>query len=82
MLSSVLSSLRVIAGVALRLGVPRAPVALAWVLHKSEITSPIVGATKLSQLDDAVAALALALSSEHIATLEAPYVPHAVVRFT
>jgi 1-deoxyxylulose-5-phosphate synthase len=65
--------------VATRLGQPRAQVALAWVLQHSAITAPIVGATKLAQLDDAVAALALTLSAEDIAELQAPYVPHAVV---
>ena len=65
--------------VAARLGKPRAQVALAWVLQKSAITSPIVGATKLAQLDDAVAALDIVLSPDDIAELQAPYVPHAVV---
>ena len=65
--------------VAARLGKPRAQVALAWVLQHSAITSPIVGATQLAQLDDAVAALELVLSPEDIAALQAPYVPHAVV---
>ena len=68
-----------VAAVAARLGRPRAQVALAWVLAKSEVTAPIVGATRLEQLDDAVAALSLALSPEDIRELEAPYVPHAVV---
>jgi len=63
-------------------GVPRAQVALAWVLQKPVITAPIIGATKLSQLDDAVAALALTLDPDEIAALEAPYVPHAVVGFS
>ena len=58
---------------------PMARVALAWVLHKSEVTAPIVGATQLGQLDDAVAALSVTLSGSEIKTLEAPYVPHAVV---
>ena len=48
-------------------------------LHKSEVTAPIVGATKLEQLDDAVAALSVTLSGGEIKALEAPYVPHAVV---
>ena len=56
-------------------GVPMAQIALAWLLHKSEITAPIVGATKPEQLDDAIAAVDLSLSAEEIATLEAPYVP-------
>jgi aryl-alcohol dehydrogenase-like predicted oxidoreductase len=68
-----------VAAVAARLGRPRAQVALAWVLQKSEVSAPIVGATKLEQLDDAVAALSLHLSAADIAELEAPYVPHAVV---
>ena len=65
--------------VAARLGKPRAQVALAWVLQLSAVTAPIVGATKLAQLDDAVAALDLTLSPDDIAALQAPYVPHAVV---
>ncbi|MEB0113283.1 aldo/keto reductase [Variovorax sp. RTB1] len=71
-----------VAKVAAGLGVPRAQVALAWVLQTPGITAPIIGATKLEQLDDAVAALALTLSAEDIAALEAPYVPHAVVGFS
>ncbi len=62
-------------------GVPRAQVALAWVLQHPGITAPIVGATKLAQLDDAVAALSLVLTAEEIGRLEAPYIPHAVVGF-
>ena len=68
-----------VAQVAAARGVPRAQVALAWVLGKREVTAPIIGATKLGQLDDAVAALSLKLSPEEVAALEAPYVPHAVV---
>ncbi len=67
-----------VAKVALARGVPRAQVALAWLLAKPVITAPIVGATKLQHLDDAVAAVSLRLSAEEIASLEAPYVPHAV----
>jgi aryl-alcohol dehydrogenase-like predicted oxidoreductase len=59
-------------------GVPRAQIALAWVLQKSEVTAPIVGATRLEQLDDAVAALSIKLTKEEVKALEAPYVPHAV----
>ncbi len=59
-------------------GVPRAQIALAWVLQKSEVTAPIVGATRLEQLDDAVAALSIRLTEEEIKAVEAPYVPHAV----
>ncbi len=68
-----------VAAVAERLGVPRAQAALAWVLAQPGITAPIVGATKLGQLDDAVAALAIELSPQDIAEIEAPYVPHAIV---
>ena len=67
-----------VAKVAADRGVPRAQVALAWVLQKPGISAPIVGATRLEQLDDAVAAMSLGLTAEEIAALEAPYVPHAV----
>ncbi len=63
-------------------GVPMAQVALAWVLAKPGITSPIIGATKPQHLDDAVAALALKLTAEETGALEAPYVPHAVAGFS
>ena len=59
-------------------GVPRAQIALAWVLQKAEVTAPIIGATRLEQLDDAVAALSITLSADEIRSMEAPYVPHAV----
>ena len=62
-------------------GVPRAQVALAWVAQKAGVTAPIVGASKLAHLDDAVAALGLRLDADEIARLEAPYVPHAVAGF-
>jgi aryl-alcohol dehydrogenase-like predicted oxidoreductase len=68
-----------VAEVAARRGVPRAQVALAWVLQKPGVTAPIVGATRPEHLDDAAAALALRLDASEIASLEAPYVPHAVV---
>ena len=63
-------------------GVPRAQVALAWVLQAPGITAPIIGASKAQHLDDAAAALSLKLTPEEIAGLEAPYVPHAVVGFS
>lgn len=62
-------------------GVPRAQIALAWVLSKSEITAPIVGATKPHHLDDAVGALSLRLEPAEIEALESLYVPHAVTGF-
>ena len=67
--------------VATRLGVPMARVALAWVLRKPGVNAPIIGATRLDQLDKAVAALSLQLSDADVTELEAPYVPHAVVGF-
>jgi len=62
-------------------GVPRAQIALAWVLQKKGVTSPIVGASKAEQLTDAVAALSLKLTEDEIKTLEAPYVPHHLTKF-
>jgi aryl-alcohol dehydrogenase-like predicted oxidoreductase len=61
--------------------IPRAQVALAWLLAKPVITAPIVGATKLQHLDDALASVRVKLSEDEIAMLEEPYVPHAVVGF-
>ena len=65
--------------VAAQRGAPPAQVALAWVLSKSVVTSPIVGATKPHHLDDAIAALGLKLDVEEIERLESGYRPHAVV---
>jgi aryl-alcohol dehydrogenase-like predicted oxidoreductase len=62
--------------------VPRAQVALAWLLQKPGITAPIIGASKPGHLADAVAALELALSDEEIVRLEAPYLPHPVAGFS
>src|SRR6202162_607494 len=63
-------------------GVPRAQLALAWMLSKPFITSPIVGATKTHHLADAAAALSMRLTAEEIASLEEPYAPHPVVGFS
>jgi aryl-alcohol dehydrogenase-like predicted oxidoreductase len=65
-----------VAEVAAARGIPRAQVALAWVMQQEAVTSPIVGVTKSSQLDDALAAIDVELSDEEIAALEEPYVPH------
>ena len=70
-----------VAEVAKELNTPRAQVALAWVLSKSFVTSPIVGATKEAHIDDAVAACEIQLSAEHVARLEEPYTPHESVGF-
>ena len=60
-------------------GVARAQVALAWLLTKPAITAPIVGATKLHHLEDAVAAVSLKLTADEVASLEEPYVPRPVL---
>jgi len=70
-----------VAEVAKARGVARAQIALAWLLAKPVITAPIVGATKLHHLDDAIASVDVKLSAEEVAALEAPYIPHAVVGF-
>jgi aryl-alcohol dehydrogenase-like predicted oxidoreductase len=67
-----------VAEVAAERGVPSAQVALAWLLHRPGITAPIVGATRLGHLDDALAAEELELSEEEMRRLEEPYVPHPV----
>ena len=63
-------------------GVPRAQVALAWLMQKPTVTSPIVGATNPQHLDDALAALTLKLSEAEMAQLEAPYLPRPVAGHT
>jgi aryl-alcohol dehydrogenase (NADP+) len=62
-------------------GVPMAQVATAWMLAQPGITAPIIGATKLHHLDDAIAAVDLELSADEIARLEEPYEPHPVAGF-
>ena len=62
-------------------GVPRAQVALAWVLGKPEVTAPIIGATKPHHLEDAVAALSLKLTDDETKALESLYVPHETTGF-
>jgi aryl-alcohol dehydrogenase-like predicted oxidoreductase len=64
-----------------RRGLPRAQLALAWLLSKPSIAAPIVGATKPHHLQDAAAALSLRLTPEEISALEEPYVPHPVLGF-
>ena len=60
-------------------GVPRAHIALAWLLQKQPVVAPIIGATKISHLEDAVGALSVKLTEEEVAYLEEPYVPHPIV---
>ena len=59
-------------------GVPSAQVALAWLLHRPAVTSPIVGATKIGHVEDALAAAGLTLDDDEIARLEEPYATHRV----
>lgn len=68
-----------VAEIAAERAIPRVQVALAWLLHKQPVTAPIVGATKISHLEDATAALSINLTPEEIASIEEPYVPHRVV---
>jgi aryl-alcohol dehydrogenase-like predicted oxidoreductase len=71
----------VVGSVAEARGVPRAQVALAWVLQQPGITAPIVGATKLQHLEDAIAAEQLTLRADELTALAAPYTPHETAGF-
>jgi aryl-alcohol dehydrogenase-like predicted oxidoreductase len=68
--------------VAARLGATRAQVALAWLLRQPDVTAPIIGATRMHHLEEAVGALEVNLPPAELASLEAPYVPHAVAGIT
>ncbi|MGQ9009218.1 aldo/keto reductase [Bacillus stercoris] len=68
-----------LAAIAEKHGVPRSHIAIAWLLQKEPVTAPIIGATKMSHLEDAVRALSIKLTSEEMAFLEEPYVPHPIV---
>jgi aryl-alcohol dehydrogenase (NADP+) len=65
--------------IAQRRGVSNATVAYAWLLHQAGLVAPIIGVSKLGQLDEAVAATQLRLSSEELRELEEPYQPHPVL---
>lgn len=69
----------VVRAVARERDLPPAQIALGWLLSKPAVTAPIVGATKLSHLEDAIAAVDVTLSDEEMARLEAPYQPHPVL---
>jgi aryl-alcohol dehydrogenase-like predicted oxidoreductase len=58
---------------------PRAHIALAWLLHKESVVAPVIGATKISHLESAVESLSIELTPEEISSMEEPYVPHPVV---
>ncbi|MGG4470676.1 aldo/keto reductase [Paenibacillus alvei] len=68
-----------VASLAEKYSVPRTHIALAWILQKEQVAAPIIGATKLSHLEDAAGALNVKLTPEDITFLEEPYVPHAIV---
>jgi len=70
-----------VAEIARTRNISRAQVATAWILQKSAVTAPIIGASKPNHLQDAVASLLVKLTPEEIAALEAPYIPHAVAGF-
>ncbi|MGW6504558.1 aldo/keto reductase [Nonomuraea angiospora] len=69
----------VVRAVAAERGLPPAQLALAWLLGRPGVTAPIVGASKVGHLDDAVAAVEVSLSEEETARLEGPYRPHQVI---
>ncbi|WP_239619212.1 aldo/keto reductase [Cohnella mopanensis] len=68
-----------VAAIADKRGVTRAQIAIAWLLQKEPVTAPIIGATKISHLEDAAVALSITLTPEEIASMEQPYVPHRIV---
>lgn len=68
-----------VAEIAEKRGVPRVHIALAWLLQKKPVAAPIIGATKISHLEDAVGALAVELTPEEVMFLEEPYVPHRII---
>jgi aryl-alcohol dehydrogenase-like predicted oxidoreductase len=67
-----------VSAVASARGIPNAQVALAWLLRQPAVTAPIVGATKLPHIEDAVAAVDVELTDEEASTMESPYLPHAI----
>ncbi len=68
-----------VAELAQKHGVARTHIALAWLLQKEPVTAPIVGATKIAHLEEAIGALSVKLTAEDVAYLEEPYVPHRVI---
>jgi aryl-alcohol dehydrogenase-like predicted oxidoreductase len=73
-----LDIVREVAAIAAERGVSRAAVALAWVAKHPAVSAPIVGATKPSHIDDALASLDITLTADEIARLESPYTPQPV----
>lgn len=68
-----------VAEIAAKHGVPRVHIALAWLLQKAPVTAPIIGATRIAHLEDAIGALSVTLTPDEVAYLEEPYVPHRIV---
>jgi aryl-alcohol dehydrogenase-like predicted oxidoreductase len=68
-----------VAELAKKYGAPRTHIALAWLLQKEPVTAPIIGATKISHLEEAIGALSVKLTAEEVTYLEEPYVPHRIV---
>lgn len=68
-----------VAETAAKHGAPRVHIALAWLLQKQPVTAPIIGATKIAHLEEAVGALSVKLTPEEVAYLEEPYAPHRIV---
>jgi aryl-alcohol dehydrogenase-like predicted oxidoreductase len=68
-----------VAELARKYGASRTHIALAWLIQKEPVTAPIIGATKLTHLEEAVGALSVKLTQKEVAYLEEPYVPHRIV---
>ena len=68
-----------VAEIAARYGATRTHIALAWLLQKEPVAAPIIGATKISHLEDALGALSIKLTPEDVAYLEEPYVSHRII---
>jgi aryl-alcohol dehydrogenase (NADP+) len=67
--------------VATRLGISRAQVALAWILQKPGVTSPVVGTTSVAHIEDLIAGMKVTLEAEDIARVETPYRPKGILGF-
>jgi aryl-alcohol dehydrogenase-like predicted oxidoreductase len=68
-----------VAEIAEKYGIPRVHIALAWLLQKEPVTAPIIGATKITHLEDAIGSLTVKLTQEDVIYLEEPYAPHRIV---
>lgn len=71
-----------VAELAKKYSVPHAYISLAWILHKEPVVAPVIGATKISHLEDAVQSVSVKLTAQEISFLEEPYVPHEIVGHT